>query len=198
MTSTRIAAYLVFGATGAGKSTAIARLIARRPPTEHWGVLVNDFGIAAVRDESLDGGIHRVTVREVAGCICCTSQVSVRTALINLVRDASPQRVLIEVSAAAYPGALMRLLREPGIARAVDVRGTLCVVDPFQILDSRYASLDVYREQIAAADCVSISKAHVSAEALHHDARTEIAKIRGQPATCAAWDQSFVERVLDL
>ena len=148
---------LITGATGAGKTTYIARLAAERPRFERWAVLVNDFGKAALH------AAPGLTVREVAGCICCSAQVSLRTALVALLRD-KPQRLLIEASSAAHPDAIVQVLSEPGIASAVTLERTICVVDPAQALDARYANLDLYREQVKAADVVLLGKSNARAE----------------------------------
>src|SRR5690349_5061130 len=94
---------LVTGATGAGKTTYLSRLLAARPSGERWAVLVNDFGTAKLEPQP------DVLVREVAGCICCSAQVSLRTAVIALLRE-RPARLLIEASAAAHPDAIVAVL----------------------------------------------------------------------------------------
>lgn len=157
----RIPVHLITGATSAGKTTAILRMLAARPSPEHWAVLVNDFGEVTL---SAAPGVSEqmVTVREVAGCICCTAQVPLRTAIVALLRAARPQRLLIEASSAAHPSAIAKLLREPGLASTVHLARTVCVIDPRHALDPRYAASDVYRAQAQAADIVLMSKADVT------------------------------------
>lgn len=146
-----IPALLVTGATGAGKTTYLSRLIEQRPESARWAVLVNDFGKATLHASA------GVLVREVAACICCSGQVSLRTAIVALLRE-KPERLLIEASAAAHPDSIVRVLNEPGIASAVTLERTVCVVDPAQALDPRYADLELYREQVKAADVVALTK----------------------------------------
>ena len=153
MTSFRTPATLVIGATGAGKTTYIAGMLRERPPNERWAVLVNDFGRVSLLDTP---GVSQgaVTVREVAGCICCSAQVAMRTAIVALLRKERPARLLIEASAAAHPHAIADVLLEPGIAAAVALERTVCVVDPRQATDERYTGTALYREQVKAADAV--------------------------------------------
>jgi G3E family GTPase len=161
-----IPALLVTGALGAGKTTYLSRLLAKRPPAARWAVLINDFGQAKL-ESSPD-----LLVREVAGCICCSAQVSLRTGLVSLLRE-KPERLLIEASAAAHPDAIVAVLREPGIGSAAELERTVCVVDPAHAVDPRYAALELYREQVNAADVVVLAKADVRDEHVRsaaHDA----------------------------
>jgi G3E family GTPase len=180
MPHSRIPATLVTGATGAGKTTLISNLLAKRREAERWAVLINDFGVVTLAGLPgvLDG---MVAVREVAGCICCTGQVSLRVALVALLRETRPQRLLIEASAAAQPSALHRVLEARGIADAVELRSTICVVDPQQIADVRYATNGAYREQIAAADAIVIRESERMTAAAREAVRAEIGKLRSGP-----------------
>lgn len=118
----RVPACLVTGAAGTGKRRFIVALAAARPPAERWAVLSNDTaspGISA-DDPSL-------VFAAVNGCACCTGRVMLQTAIVRLLRDTRPARLLIEVSAAADPAAMERTLHDSSLARAVDVQLRLCI-----------------------------------------------------------------------
>lgn len=144
---------VVYGATGAGKTALIARLLALRPRDERWAVLQNDFGAGdlAGAPGTAEGA---VIVRAVSGCICCTARVALRSGIIALLRESRPQRLLIEASSAAEPRAIAAVLREPGVAGALNMSASLCVVSARHLEDARYIANEVYRQQLAAADAI--------------------------------------------
>ena len=150
MSTPNVPVHLVTGATGAGKTTAIRRLLATRTRAEGWVVIVNDFG-----SETLAGGVDDgVTVREVAGCACCSGHIALRTTLVKLIRETRPQRVFIETSSAADPATLSAMIQETELSRAVELASNVCVVNAEQLMDTRYFEHDLYRRQIASADVI--------------------------------------------
>jgi G3E family GTPase len=191
--SSRFPVNLITGAAGAGKTTAIRRLLEKRPPDERWAVLINDFGRAT---PSTTPGVAQgqVVVREVAGCICCTGRVALRTAMVALLRDAAPQRLLLEASAAARPASLLQLLREPSLSRALDVRTTLCVVNLVQLRDRRHADNEIYREQIAAADALYLTAGDAAGNAA---VQAELQAFRSKPAVLFRESERFEIELLD-
>jgi G3E family GTPase len=189
MSLTRVPANLITGFLGAGKTTVIRNLLAQRPHGERWAVLVNDFGKAvlddAVRDS--DGGI---VLREVAGgCICCTAQVELRTALVRLLREARPQRLLIELSSAGRPSAILNVLREKTIAEAVEQRAGLCVLDPRQFADPALGARDDYLEQMVFADVLVINKSDAAGSGEMARIREAAAKLAGRMAVVTTHGQ---------
>jgi G3E family GTPase len=150
MIRTKVAVNVVVGATGAGKTTIVRRLLTQRKREERWTVLVNDFGAVTMADAP---GVaeNDVVVREIGVCVCCSARVGLRTALVSLLRTEKPHRLIIEASAAAEPASIFRVLREPGIAGAVDVRSTLGAADAKQLVDPRYSANATYRAQLAAS-----------------------------------------------
>lgn len=170
--SSVIPVWIVTGASGAGKTRLINQLLRAREAHERWAVLVNDFGTSTLAPP------HGIAVREVAGCICCTAQVGLRTALVALVRAARPQRVVIEASSAAHVEAVVKVLREPTLARTLALQAIVAVVRGGQITESRYRDNAVYREQLAAADLI-VSNAE--SDDAHARTRALLADVAAKP-----------------
>lgn len=141
---------LVFGATGAGKTTALRHLLAQRAGASRWALVINDHNEAAAPTAVPP----EVTVREVRGCACCTAQVALRTAIVDVVRRHRPERLLLEASGLAAPQALLDLLRAPGLSTVVRIAPVLTVVDAQQLLDPRYFENETYRAQLACGEVI--------------------------------------------
>jgi G3E family GTPase len=176
MTPHRTAVNVIFGASDSGKTRLIESLLERRPNTERWAVLMNDFGGTAQRSPPTRL-LRNVAVRETGGCACCTGQLVLRTALVSLLRAQRPARVLIEASAAADPNALLALLRDPELASAVHVQTIFATAGAHQLLDVRYLSAPVYRAQVEAADVVVLGGPEALNEAERAAARATLSPI---------------------
>lgn len=155
------------GFLGVGKTTAIASLLRRRPAGERWAVLVNEFGEIGLDGllleesagaETSTGGVH---IRELGGgCICCTLSLPLVIGLVELLREARPDRLLIEASGVGHPlGLLETLTRQDPLNRLLEVRSTLCLLDPADWQRPEVANLPTYQDQIALADVVVLNKA---------------------------------------
>ena len=148
---------LITGFLGVGKTTAIRHLLAHKPAAERWAVLVNEFGEIGIDGATL-AGEDGVAIREVAGgCICCTSGPMLRVALTRLLRE-RPDRLLIEPTGLGHPAGIIDSLREPGLAKALQLNAVITLVDPAQFLDPRYRQHPVYADQITLADILVANK----------------------------------------
>lgn len=148
---------LITGFLGVGKTTAILNLLARRPAGAPWAVLVNEFG--AIGIDGITLAESGVAVREVpGGCICCTAQLPLQVALTRLLREIKPARLLIEPTGLGHPAGVIDVLQSPSLAKAIDLRNVICLVDPQQLADTRYAGSENYQDQISLADVLVANK----------------------------------------
>ena len=148
---------LITGFLGVGKTTALLHLLAQRPPGARWAVLVNEFGQVGIDGTTLSQA--GVAVREVAGgCICCSAQLPLRVTLTRLLREVKPERLLVEPTGLGHPAGVIDVLRSAGLASAVELCNVICLVDPRQLSDEKYRSLETYQDQLALADVLVANK----------------------------------------
>lgn len=160
---------IITGFLGVGKTTAIAHLLEHhRPPEERWAVLVNEFGEVGVDGLLLEDASARagegegegapVAIKEVpGGCICCTGGVMFQVALTLLLKETRPDRLIIEPTGIAEPGALLDTLAS-SYGDVLSPRATITLIDPERLLDPKYANHDAFLDQIEAADVLVANK----------------------------------------
>lgn len=150
---------IVTGFLGAGKTTAINHLLAKKPEGEYWAVLVNEFGQIGV-DAALIGTVAGVSIREITGgCLCCTAGLAFEVALNRLIRDTSPDRILIEPTGIGHPLKIIRTLTGAYYHDILDLRATISLVDARKLGDSKYTEHPAFQDQLNLADVLVGNKA---------------------------------------
>lgn len=148
---------LISGFLGVGKTSAILSLLQQKPDGQKWAVLVNEFGRVG-----LDGAIYRahgVEVKEVpGGCMCCAAGAPLRVAVNQLLKQARPQRLIIETSGMGHPKRILDTLRGEHFHRVLSLRATICLVDPQKLLDVRYSEHENFIDQVTMADILVANK----------------------------------------
>lgn len=127
-----IPTHLIGGPLGAGKTSLIRHLLAHKPAHERWAVLINEFGQIGLDQALLTGAASDgVSLSEIpGGCLCCVGGAPLRVGLARLLRQARPDRLLIEPSGLGHPAELLRQLSEP------PWRGVLALQPPVLVLDA--------------------------------------------------------------
>jgi len=122
---------IITGHLGVGKTTAIAALVAVKPPHEHWAVLVNEFGALGIDAALLEASAGEgVTVQQLAGgCMCCTLAGAMAAGIAQLVRRSKPHRLLIEPSGLGHAGGLLDVLRGPHLRTSLHLNAIVTLVD---------------------------------------------------------------------
>lgn len=159
---------IITGFLGVGKTSAILHLLKSKPKTEHWAVLVNEFGEIGV-DGGLFTGEHPqsqgVFVREVpGGCMCCTAGLPMQVALNQLLSQAKPDRLLIEPTGLGHPQEVLDVLRGEFYQDILCLQKTLTLVDARNLSEVRYSLNHTFKQQIAIADVVIGNKLDLYAD----------------------------------
>ncbi len=161
--------HLITGSFGAGKTTAIRRLMAHKPAQELWVVVLNEFtdaGLDALAvAQSAEG---RYDVRLVAGgCLCCVGELEFGKQIRDILRHLRPDRLLIEPSGAAHASQIVDELALYENQGALRLESVICLVDALDAvrLDARHEGNEW--SQIQAADVLLLSKPDLADAGAH-------------------------------
>jgi G3E family GTPase len=157
--SARVPFTILTGWLGAGKTTALNRMLAA-----HHGrriaVLVNELGRIAI-DTQLIVGRGGDVLELAGGCVCCKLDIKndLWDGIADIVARSAPDQIVLETTGIAEPAAILDgLVRVPDSVRdRILPAGVVCVVDA----EAGGAAIDrreEAREQAASADRVLLSK----------------------------------------
>lgn len=148
---------LVMGLLGVGKTTAILDVLKQKPKNENWAILVNEFGKVGI-----DGAIYTaagVTVKEIAGgCLCCAVGLPFQVSVNRLLKEVKPDRLLIEPTGLGHPKKVLDMLVTGSFKNVLELRASICLVDPEKLKDTRYTTHEIFIDQIALSDVLVANK----------------------------------------
>ncbi len=212
----KIPATVVTGFLGAGKTTLLRHLIAHANG-RRLAIIVNEFGTVGVDGDLLRAcGIDSCGDEDIVelanGCLCCTvAEDFLPTMEALLARPQPPDHILIETSGLALPKPLLKAFDWPTMRSRVTVDGVIAVVDGPAAAAGRFAEeplrpgatehdsplLEVYQDQLAAADLVLVNKSDLMDPATLARLHREIDSATARPVKILATSEGRVDpRVL--
>ena len=154
----RVPTNVIVGFLGSGKTTAIANLIKKRPEGERWSVLVNEFGEVSIDHAMVDASRDEIAVQELGGgCACCTLAMVFQPLLAQFIERTKPDRLIIEPSGLSHPANVIDILRCDRFADSIELRNTICLIDPQDFADVRWRETAVFQDQVQMADIVALN-----------------------------------------
>ncbi len=158
--------HVITGSFGAGKTTAIRKLMSHKAESELWVVILNEFTAAGLDALSVaESARGSYDVRQIAGgCLCCVGELEFGKQLRDILRQVKPVRLLIEPSGAGHAADIVDELANYEVQRALTLDSVVCLVDALdcaRILQSRDAN---EWSQIQSADVLLMSKADLAGE----------------------------------
>ncbi|CAA6828275.1 MAG: Putative metal chaperone, involved in Zn homeostasis, GTPase of COG0523 family [uncultured Thiotrichaceae bacterium] len=159
---------IITGFLGVGKTTTILELLKHKPKEQKWAVLVNEFGEIGIDGELLNtqsGNQEQITIKEVAGgCMCCAAGVSTQVALNQLIKEARPDRLIIEPTGLGHPKEIINTIQQDVYKGILDYQNTITLLDPRHSNDERYTTHSIYQQQLDVADIFIANKSDLSSE----------------------------------
>lgn len=155
---------VVTGFLGSGKTTALLHLLRNKPDTQRWAILVNEFGEIGIDGSLLRNGTDFMS--EVpGGCMCCAAGMTTRVALNRLIKEANPDRILIEPTGLGHPREILDTLTTGYFADLLQLRATVTLLDPRKLQDARYCKHENFVDQLALADVLIANKTDLCSDA---------------------------------
>lgn len=159
----RVPFTILTGWLGAGKTTALNRMLAASHG-RRIAVLVNELGRISI-DTQLIVGRGGDVLELAGGCVCCKVDIKndLWDGIGDIVARSAPHHVVLETTGIAEPAAILDgLVRVPDAVRdRIAPAGVVCVVDA-EAGASAVRERDEAREQAAAADRVMLAKLDVA------------------------------------
>lgn len=148
---------ILAGFLGSGKTTLLGNILARNRERK-IGVLINDFGEAAV-DATLIRRRHGdITLSEInGGSIFCSCRQDSFVKALSLLAEQDVREIIVEASGNSDPTRMCKILRGAGLEDVLRHKLTLCLFDPVKSLKLARV-LEVIPHQVRAADVILLSK----------------------------------------
>lgn len=149
---------VISGFLGAGKTTFI-KALAKHTGRE-FAILENEYGSVGVDGDSLKDNIPpgKVNIWEMAeGCICCSMKGDFAASVLTIANTVDPEYLVIEPTGVGMLSSIIQSLKEIEYER-ISLLAPVAIVDGYSYERYRQEFTELYRDQIAEAHTVIISK----------------------------------------
>ena len=168
------------GFLGAGKTTLIKKLIKEAYTSEKLVLIENEFGEIGVDGGFLaDAGINVTEMN--SGCICCSLVGDFSKALVKVLHEYHPDRILIEPSGVGKLSDVVRAVKGVG-EEHLEISSLVTVVDAGKCKMYMKNFGEFFGDQIA----------HAGAIVLSHTGKLSAEKVDAAVALCRAQNEDAV------
>jgi G3E family GTPase len=159
---------IISGFLGVGKTTVIQHLIANKPVSEKWAILINEFGLVSI-DHSAFEENDGLKIKEVAGgCVCCSASLPMQITMNRIINEIKPDRIIIEPTGLGHPANIIDLLRDESYSPHLTIQGMITIVNPAHFESERHLQNGTWQDQITLADVIVVNKCDVATSIQKH------------------------------
>lgn len=152
---------IISGFLGAGKTTLIKKLIKEELNKEKIAIIENEYG-----EVGIDGNLlknEKIDVKEItSGCICCTITGDFKAAILEIIKQYRPERIIIEPSGVAKLSQVISAVVNNSEIKGARINMKIAVVD-IQNLEMYLKNFgEFYINQIVNANTIILSRTQYS------------------------------------
>lgn len=186
------------GFLGAGKTTLIKKLIESGRYRENIAIVENEFGAVGIDGKILEK--DNVAVKEInSGCICCSVVGDFKEAILNVIENYKPKRIIIEPSGVAKLSEIINACKGGALLEKTSLNMIMVVVDSlkFDTYISNFS--EFYRNQIVNAKTIVLSKTQNLDEVKLEELVKKIRKLNSKASIISTpWDHLKVEGIISV
>ncbi|WP_241421238.1 CobW family GTP-binding protein [Candidatus Contubernalis alkaliaceticus] len=148
---------IISGFLGSGKTTLIKKFLKEEFYQEKLAIVENEYGEVSIDGPVLQQGSYYV--KEImSGCICCTLVGDFVDSMEKIIKDYSPQRIVIEPSGVAKLSEVISAVKKLELKYQLEVNLLIAVVDVLKYKMYLQNFGEFYRDQIGNARMVVLSR----------------------------------------
>lgn len=188
---------VISGFLGAGKTTMINKLLGEGVLGDGIAIIENDFG-----DINIDAGRIQESGVEIkslsSGCICCTLSGDFHTALLELIKEYKPKRIIIEPTGVGRLSDVIGVINRVKKTEAVELNISMTVVDVVEFEDFIEVFGDFFKDQIKNANIIALSKSQLTDQVSVNNVISSIREINPKANIVATpWDELEAQDILN-
>lgn len=145
---------IITGFLGAGKTTAIIKLLSQKTTDDQWAVIINEFGKISIDTKTLRSASENVY--EIAGgCICCTAKGYLNETLEAVIQSGKYNRIIIEPTGLGGVDMISEIVdAQPHLF----LKPVICMVDINLVQKPKLMMIPIFRAQILKSDIIVFSR----------------------------------------
>lgn len=188
---------IISGFLGAGKTTMIKKLLDANVLGDSIAIIENEFGDISIDSNRLEeSGVEIKSIS--SGCICCTLSGDFQIAIKELIKEHSPNRIIIEPTGVGRLSDIISTVNMTKKSEDIAIDLAMTVVDALEFEDFIEVFGDFFKDQVQYANIIALSKTQLTDESKVNNVINSIRDINPNANIIATpWDDLEAKDILD-